>query len=135
MVIGGGGSDTIRGGNGNDTLIGGSGQDSLEGNGGADSLRGGGGRDTLIGNLGADNLNGLDVDDSFSQQVGPDMLIGGNPPAARPAPLIAEVTPLPGTPLLLPSPSVRKQTAETTGITSLDESFSSSLLTELLLIP
>lgn len=135
VVIGGGGSDTIRGGNGNDTLIGGSGQDSLEGNGGADSLRGGGGRDTLIGNLGADNLNGLDVDDSFSQQVGPDTLIGGNPPAARPAPLIAEVTPLPETPLFLSPPSDRKQTAETTRINSLDESFSGSLLTELLLIP
>ncbi|MFT5093415.1 MAG: Ca2+-binding RTX toxin-like protein, partial [Porticoccaceae bacterium] len=138
LLIGGGGPDSVNGGDADDTLIGGSSRDTLNGDDGADSIRGSGGRDTLIGGLGADTLNGQSVNDNFNQQVGPDRLIGGNPPAARPAPLTLIETSIPETPLFLPPPLDRKQTAGSnddgheTRIATIDETFASPLLAELL---
>jgi Ca2+-binding RTX toxin-like protein len=143
-LFGGGGPDSVLGEDGDDTLIGGSGSDTLAGGGGADALLGGGGRDTLIGNAGADTLNGQAVNDSFNQQVGPDTLIGGDPPAPRPAPVNLIETSTPARPLFLPPPDDRKRPAgtsipgeedssdEETEITTIDAAFAALLLVDLL---
>ncbi|MFT5327568.1 MAG: Ca2+-binding RTX toxin-like protein [Planctomycetaceae bacterium] len=88
-IIGGGGKDSLSGGDDADLIVGGSGQDVLDGDAGDDILIGGSGPDDLAGGLGNDTLNGIFRDDAFNQQVGPDLEIGGQRPAPRPAPVSA----------------------------------------------
>ena len=62
MIIGSGGSDTLRGLDGADVLTGELGNDTIEGGAGDDVLTGGAGRDTLTGGSGADRFVFLDGD-------------------------------------------------------------------------
>jgi hypothetical protein len=108
--------------------MGGPGRDILDGDDGSDTLFGGGGRDNLAGGLGADNLNGVDRGDSFNDQVGPDTVIGGLRPEARPAPVSADDDPasVDETPHFLSPPAFSESTEE------IDDAFGGTLLPELL---
>ena len=140
VLLGGGGPDTISGGEDNDFIRGDGGRDFLDGDDGEDTLLGGPGADNIAGGLGNDTLNGVFRNDAFNQQVGPDLLFGGQRPAPRPAPAIPiEPDPEPEPPQFLSPPvlidgealddlnSVEEQTAE-----NIDVAFTGSLLPELL---
>ena len=69
-----------------------------------------------------DSLNGTTRDDAFSQQVGPDNLIGGIRPEARPAPIAGKPE----------TPQFRIPQLEVKSGDEIDEAFLQSLLPALL---